>query len=369
MLELIHAFLNLTLPPITYFSLMLFLPPFQIFKFFLSILGALFAEDISGKVVVITGASSGIGESLAYEYAKKGTCLVLAARREKSLQEVADTARYLGSPEVLVVRADVSKVDDCRRVVDQTMNHFGRLDHLVNNAGVTSVALLEEVDDVTDFRAIMDVNFWGSVYMTRFAAPYLRHSRGRVVVLSSSASWLPAPRMSFYNASKAAMAQFFETLRVEFGPEIGITLVTPGFIESELTQGKLLTKGGRLEVDQDIRDSFVVCHIILSITGGGYEVQVQVSVIPIERADSCAKAIVRSAVRGERYLTEPRWFRMTYLWKIFCPEVLEWVYRLFYIGNPGSADAEPLSKKLVDYSGAKSLLYPESVYVAQPKRD
>lgn len=97
--------------------------------------------------------------------------------------------------------------------------------------------------------------------------------------------------------------------------------------------------------------------------------QVQVSVIPIERADSCAKAIVRSAVRGERYLTEPRWFRMTYLWKIFCPEVLEWMYRLFYIGNPGSADAEPLSKKLVDYSGAKSLLYPESVYVAQPKRD
>ncbi|XP_047960080.1 11-beta-hydroxysteroid dehydrogenase A-like [Salvia hispanica] len=350
MLELIHAFLNLTLPPVTYFSLMLFLPPFQIFKFFLSILGALFAEDISGKVVVITGASSGIGESLAYEYAKKGACLVLAARRDKSLQEVADTARYLGSPEVVVIRADVSKVDDCRRVVDQTMNHFGRLDHLVNNAGVTSVAMLEEVDDVTDFRAIMDVNFWGSVYMTRFAAPYLRHSRGRVVVLSSSASWLPAPRMSFYNASKAAMAQFFETLRVEFGPEIGITLVTPGFIESELTQGKFLTKGGRLEVDQDIRD-------------------VQVSVIPIERADSCAKAIVRSAVRGERYLTEPRWFRMTYLWKIFCPEVLEWMYRLFYIGNPGSADAEPLSKKLVDYSGAKSLLYPESVYVAQPKRD
>lgn len=65
-------------------------------------------------------------QSLAYEYAKKGACLVLAARRERSLQEVADTARYLGSPDVVVVRADVSKVDDCRRIVDQTMNHFGR---------------------------------------------------------------------------------------------------------------------------------------------------------------------------------------------------------------------------------------------------
>ncbi|KAH6797162.1 hydroxysteroid dehydrogenase 1 [Perilla frutescens var. hirtella] len=312
--------------------------------FFLSILGTLFSEDIAGKVVVITGASSGIGESLAYEYAERGACLVIAARRERSLHEVAETARDLGSPDVLVIRADVSKVEDCRRVVDQTMNHFGRMDHLVNNAGVASVAMLEEVDDVTDFRAIMDVNFWGCVYMTRFAVPYLRHSRGRIIALSSSASWLPAPRMSFYNvtqASKAAMAQFFETLRVEFGPDIGITLVTPGFIESELTQGKYLTKGGRLEV----------------------------SLVPIQRAAKCAKAIVRSAIRGERYVTEPRWFRVTYLWKMFWPEMLEWVYRIMYITSPGDDSSEALSKKLVDYTGAKSLLYPESVFVADPKRD
>jgi len=349
-MDLIHTFLNLTAPPFTFFSLLFLLPPFQIFKFFLSVLGTVFSEDVAGKVVIITGASSGIGESLAYEYAKRGACLVLAARRERSLQEVAETARDLGSPDVIVVRADVSKVEDCRRVVDQTMNHFGRLDHLVNNAGITSVAMLEEVEDVTDFRAIMDVNFWGFVYMTRFAAPYLRNSRGRIVVLSSSASWLPAPRMSFYNASKAAIAQFFETLRVEFGPDIGITLVTPGFIESELTQGKFLNKGGRLVVDQDMRD-------------------VQVSMIPIHRVESCAKAIVRSAMRGERYVTEPAWFRTTFLWKMFCPELVEWIYRLFYITSPGEAPSEAFSKKIMDYTGAKTLLYPESVQVPEPKRD
>ncbi|KAL0318896.1 UNVERIFIED_CONTAM: 11-beta-hydroxysteroid dehydrogenase 1A [Sesamum angustifolium] len=146
MMDLIHTFLNLTAPPFTFFFLLFFLPPFQIFKFFLSILGTLFSEDVAGKVVVITGASSGIGESLAYEYAKRGACLVLAARRERSLQDVAERARDLGSPDVVVVRADVSKVEDCRKVVDQTMNRFGRLDHLVNNAGITSISMLEEVE-------------------------------------------------------------------------------------------------------------------------------------------------------------------------------------------------------------------------------
>ncbi|CAA2976378.1 11-beta-hydroxysteroid dehydrogenase 1B-like [Olea europaea var. sylvestris] len=349
-MELIHTFLNLVTPPFTFFTLLLLLPPFQILKFFLSILGSVFTEDVAGKVVIITGASSGIGEHLAYEYAKRGARLVLAARRERSLQEVAERARDIGAPDVVVVRADVSKVEDCRRIVDQTMNHFGRLDHLVNNAGVMSVSTLEEAEDVTDFKAIMDINFWGYAYMTKFAAPYLRNSQGRIVVLSSSASWLPGPRMSFYNASKAAVAQFFETLRIEFGPDIGITLVMPGFIESELTQGKFVSKAGKVEVDQDMRD-------------------VQVNINPIQRVESCAKAIVNSACRGERYLTVPAWFRVSFFWKTFCPEVLEWLYRLLYITSPGNSSKEAFGKKLVDLTGAKAVLYPETVQTPETKKD
>ncbi|KAL0441901.1 UNVERIFIED_CONTAM: 11-beta-hydroxysteroid dehydrogenase 1A [Sesamum radiatum] len=322
MMDLIHTFLNLTAPPFTFFFLLFFLPPFQIFKFFLSILGTLFSEDVAGKVVVITGASSGIGESLAYEYAKRGACLVLAARRERSLQEVAERARDLGSPDVVVVRADVSKVEDCRKVVDQTMNRFGRLDHLVNNAGITSISMLEEVEDITRYRDIMDINFWGYVYMTRFAAPYLRNSRGRIVVLSSSASWLPTPRMSLYNV---------------------------GFIESELTQGKFYNGGERI-IDQDMRD-------------------VQINTTPIMRVESAARSIVRSAIRGERYVTEPAWFRVTYLWKQLCPEVVEWVFRVMYLASPGNPQKETIGKKVLDYTGAKSLLYPETVQVPEPKND
>ncbi|KAL2482698.1 11-beta-hydroxysteroid dehydrogenase 1A [Forsythia ovata] len=349
-MDLIHTFLNLVAPPFTFFTLLLFLPPFQFFKFFLSILASIFTEDVAGKVVIITGASSGIGEHIAYEYAKRGARLVLAARRERSLQEVAETARELGAPDVVVVRADVSKVEDCRKVVDQTMNQLGRLDHLVNNAGLMAVSMLEEAEDVTDFRAIMDINFWGYAYMTKFAAPYLRNSQGRIIVLSSSASWLPAPRMSFYNASKAAVAQFFETLRIEFGPDIGITLVTPGFIESELTQGKFISKAGRLEVDQDMRD-------------------VQVNINPIQRVESCAKAIVNRACRGERYVTEPAWFRVTFFWKTFCPEVLEWMYRFLYITSPGDSPQEAHGKKLIDITGAKAVLYPETVQTPETKKD
>ncbi|KAF8390678.1 hypothetical protein HHK36_025205 [Tetracentron sinense] len=121
----------------------------------MSILSSIFSENVAGKVVLITGASSGIGEHLAYEYARRGACLVLVARRETRLREVAERACGFGSPEVVVVRADVSKVDDCRRFVDETVNHFGRLDHLLNNAGVASVCKFEDATDITKLVPVM----------------------------------------------------------------------------------------------------------------------------------------------------------------------------------------------------------------------
>ncbi|XP_062114910.1 11-beta-hydroxysteroid dehydrogenase A-like [Humulus lupulus] len=337
MVQLVHKLLNLTAPTITFFSLLFFYPPFVFFKFFQSIFNTIFSENIAGKVVLITGASSGIGEHLAYEYASKGACLAIVARREDRLREVVEQAREIGSPDVLMIIADVSKVEDSKRLVDETMDHFGRLDHLVNNAGISSVSLLEDITDITAFRGLMDTNFWGSAYTTRFSIPYLKHSRGKIVVLSSSASWLPLPRMSIYNASKAALFALFETLRVELGPDINITIVTPGFIESELTQGKFLDSEGKMVVDPDLRD-------------------VQVSAIPVETCQDCAKAIVKSALRGQRYLTEPSWFKVTYAWKVFCPEILEWGFRLFYLTKPGTEASQATSKKILDFIGAQNFL-------------
>lgn len=85
------------------------------------------------------------------------------------------------------------------------------------------------------------------------------------------------------------------------------------------------------------------------------------NLIPVQKVESCAKAIVRSAVRGERYVTEPAWFRVTQMWKMFCPEVIEWVYRLMYITRPGEEEGA-LGKKMMDYTGAKHLVYPETLH-------
>ncbi|KAJ9568538.1 hypothetical protein OSB04_004504 [Centaurea solstitialis] len=351
-MDLVNGFLNLVAPPFTFFTLLFFLPPWIFFKFSLSVLRSIFfTENISGKVVLITGASSGIGEHLAYEYASRGACLALSARRESRLREVANRCREIGSPDVIVVGSDVSKASDCKRLVDQTLDHFHRLDHLVNNAGIAQVCMLEDEDEITNLRPVMDTNFWGSVYMTKFAAPHLKNSKGRIIVLSSSASWIPMPRMSIYNASKAALAQFYETLRVEFGSDIGITIVTPGFIESELTQGKFLSHEGKMIVDYDARD-------------------VQVNLTPVGRVTGSARAIVRRAMRGDRYITEPKWMRMTYVWKVLWPEVVEWTYRLMCMTKVGGESRhDTLGKKILDITGAQNVLYPENIQSSEMKSD
>nr|ABO71657.1 short-chain dehydrogenase reductase [Brassica napus] len=349
-MELINDFLNLTAPFFTFFGPCFFLPPFYFFKFVQSIFSTIFSENVYGKVVLITGASSGIGEQLAYEYASKGACLALTARRKNRLEEVAEIAREVGSPNVVTVHADVSKPDDCRRIVDETISHFGRLDHLVNNAGIMQISMFENIEEITRTRAVMDTNFWGAVYTTRAALPYLRQSNGKIVAMSSSAAWLTAPRMSLYNASKAALLNFFETLRIELGSDVHITIVTPGYIESELTQGKYVSGEGELVVNQDIRDVQIGAFLVTSVSG-------------------CAKGIVKGVCRKERYVTEPSWFKVTYLWKVFCPELIEWGCRLMFLSGHGTPEENALNKKILDIPGVRSALYPEPIRTPEIKSE
>ncbi|PIA51024.1 hypothetical protein AQUCO_01100087v1 [Aquilegia coerulea] len=148
-MELIHLVMDMVLPPMLLVFMLMVLPFYLFYKFASRIIRMFTMEDLTRKVVLITGASSGIGEQLAYEYARKGARLALVARREKKLQEVEEKAREFGCPDAIVICADVSISSDCKRFVEETVNHFGRLDHLVNNAGINNAFYFEESKDIS----------------------------------------------------------------------------------------------------------------------------------------------------------------------------------------------------------------------------
>ena len=180
--------------------------------------------------IVLTGASSGIGRALALQLADQGARLALAARGADELEAAADACRGRGA-EALAVPTDVSDEDQCRALVARAVEAFGRLDVLVNNAGVSMWARFDEMDDLTPLRRIMDVNYFGAVYCTHAALPHLKATRGRIVNVASLTGKTGVPTRTGYAASKHAMAGFFDSLRIELrGSGVSVTTVYPGFV-------------------------------------------------------------------------------------------------------------------------------------------
>ena len=152
------------------------------------------------KVVIITGASSGIGKALSFEMAARGASVVLAARSKDKLCEIESELKANGAS-VIAIPTDVSREDDCQRLVDDTVEHFGGIDVLINNAGISMRALFEQ-SGLDVIRRLMEVNFWGTIYCTKFALPYLLKSKGSVVGVSSIAGNKGLPGRTGYSASK-----------------------------------------------------------------------------------------------------------------------------------------------------------------------
>jgi len=334
----LESFLNVVLPPSAAVALLLMWPVLAFFKAVSAVVSWVFYEDMQGRVVLITGASSGIGEHIAYEYAKKGARLVLAARRENLLTEVADRAMAKGASDVKVVVGDVTIEDDCKRFVDETIKKYGRLDHLVNNAGIAHSFFFTDTKDLQALTSTFDTTFWGQVYMTYFALPHLRRTRGKILVIASAASWLPYPREIIYNSAKAGTLAFFDTLRVEVGDAIGITVVMPGWVESEISKGKFVHEDGDVWIDQTERD-------------------MHLGPVPVTSVTECARAAVKGVIRGSHYVTVPFYFSIFLLYRVFAPEVLQWAFRLVFVMNPN----KPLSKRISEATGANKILYPTSI--------
>lgn len=190
----------------------------------------------AGKTVVVTGASEGIGAELARQLAAPGVKLALAARTAERLERVAAEVRERGAT-ALAVPADVGVEADCERLVARAAGELGGIDVLVNNAGVSGHALLEEVTDFGWYEDMMRVNFFGSLWCTRHALPHLRRSRGLVVGVSSLAGKQGVPGRTAYSASKFAVTGFFEALRIELaGSGVDVTVVYPGVVATRLRE-------------------------------------------------------------------------------------------------------------------------------------
>lgn len=194
--------------------------------------------NFSGKTVIITGASSGIGLATARAFSKAGANVVLAARSADRLVELSNEL-----PRSLAVLCDVSRESDCRQMVEQTVTKFGGIDVLINNAGISMRALFDDVD-LSVLHRLMDVNFWGTVYCTKYALPYIQKSKGSIVGVSSVAGFHGLPCRTGYSASKYAMQGFLETIRIEnIKRKVHVMVVAPGFTESNVRFAALTADG------------------------------------------------------------------------------------------------------------------------------
>lgn len=197
---------------------------------------------MKNKVIVITGASSGIGKATAIQFAKMGAKVVLAARSINKLKEIEKDIIKLGT-ECIAISCDVSKEADCKNLIEKSIEKFQTIDVLINNAGISMRALFNETD-LSVIKNVMDINFWGTVYCTKFALPYLLNSKGSVVGVSSIAGYVGLPARTGYSASKFAMHGFLEALRTEnLENNLHVLIACPGFTASNIRNSALVADG------------------------------------------------------------------------------------------------------------------------------
>lgn len=202
-------------------------------------------DTFNNKVVWITGASSGIGEAMALAFAKEGARLVLTARREDELRRVKEIT---GLPEtsVLVLPMDVTQFDKAQGAAEQVISHFGRIDVMVHNAGVSQRSYVNDTAlDV--YQKLMNVNFFSTVALTKAVLPYMiRQKSGHFIVISSVAGKIGTIMRSGYNAAKHALHGFYDSLRAEgYSDNIKVTTVCPGYIRTNISLNAMDASGSK----------------------------------------------------------------------------------------------------------------------------
>jgi len=266
-------------------------------------------------VVIVTGASSGIGRETALEFARQGARVVLAARREERLRQLAGHIEGLGA-EALVVPTDVARKDDLARLVRAALDRFGRIDVLVNNAGFGFSGTIEETTEA-DMREMMDVNYMAAFHLTRAVLPHMRRQRrGHIVNVASVVGKIAFPYHGAYSATKFALIAMTEALRGELdGSGVTATAVLPASTRTEFFDVQRTNDG----------------HVSAP-TG------------PQQDADAVARAIVRSLRRPTPEVNMVRTFRLAYGLNGFFPALRDFAGRQFYRRTRGKPRRQPATK-------------------------
>lgn len=194
------------------------------------------------KVVIITGATSGIGKACAEQFGKEGAKIIFTGRNQDRLEAVNKSLSDIGAEHTGYIM-DVSDETENKKLIEETIRNYGRIDILINNAGISMRALFND-SDLDVFKKVMDINFYGTVYATKYALPYIIKSKGTIVAVSSINGHRGTPARSAYTASKYAMEGFFEALRTEvMNMGVHVLVVSPGFTGTNIRNAALNKDG------------------------------------------------------------------------------------------------------------------------------
>ena len=202
---------------------------------------------LENKVIWLTGASSGIGEALAYELSRKGAKLILSARRKEELERVKGNCSSASQAGIRILPFDLEKADMLELSTEAAVQIFGHIDILINNGGISQRSLVAETALAVD-RRIMQVNYFGAVALTKYLLPhFIKQRQGHFVTVTSLTGKFGTPYRSAYAASKHALHGFFDAVRAEhYKDNIDVTMICPGFIRTSLTLSALTADGSPL---------------------------------------------------------------------------------------------------------------------------